>query len=266
MAYITVQKDVDVFVTDWGSGRPVVFIHGFPFSHRIFEPSMAILAQSGCRAIGLDLRGFGQSTKAWDGCDYDTWARDIAGVIQALDLQDVTLVGFSMGGAIAAHYVATQDVATQADPRVTKLVLWAAAAPIAAPTPEDKATISGFIQGILADPAHFAAAFIQQAFYQPLSDERLHFLTGLGTEATLRTLVRSQEELRDRNLVAELGAIQIPTLICHGIHDHVVPMAAAEAQQQLIQNATLLRFEASGHGIFYEEKDRLTEELLKFIG
>jgi non-heme chloroperoxidase len=261
MAYITVQHNVDVFVADWGSGKPIVFIHGFPFSHRIFEPSMLAVAEGGYRAIGLDLRGFGQSTKAWDGCDYDTWASDIHRVITSLDLQDVTLVGFSMGGAIAAHYVATQR-----DPRVTKLVLWGAAAPIAAPSPEDKATISGFIQGLLADQASFAAAFIKQAFYQPLSDERLQFLTRQGTEASLRTLVRSQEELRDRDLVAALGTIQIPTLICHGIHDTVVPMAAAKAQQQLIQGANLLPFEASGHGIFYEESDRLSQELLNFVG
>lgn len=261
MAYITVQNNVDVFVADWGSGRPIVFIHGFPFSHRIFEPLMLAVAEGGYRAIGLDLRGFGQSTKAWDGCDYDTWASDIHQVIKALDLQDVTLVGFSMGGAIAAHYVATQN-----DPRVTKLVLWAAAAPIAAPTAEDKATISGFIQGILADQASFAAAFIQQAFHQPPSAERLQFLTSLGTQASLRTLVRSQEELRDRDLVADLSTIEIPTLICHGIHDNVVPMAAAKAQQQLIQGTILLPFEASGHGIFYEENDRLNQELLNFVG
>ncbi|PSR18250.1 alpha/beta hydrolase [filamentous cyanobacterium CCP3] len=261
MAFITVAAEVNLFINDWGSGKPIVFVHGFPFSHRIFEPSMLALASQGYRAIGLDLRGFGQSTKTWDGCDYDTWASDIYAVIKALDLQDATLVGFSMGGAIAAHYAATLN-----DPRVTRLVLLGAAAPIAAPTPEDKATISGFIRGILADAAGFAATFIQQAFYQPLSPEQLQFLTSLGTQASLRTLVRSQEELRDRDLVAELTQIQLPTLICHGVHDKVVPLAAGEAQNQLIPDSALLRFEASGHGIFYEEKNRLSQELLNFVG
>jgi pimeloyl-ACP methyl ester carboxylesterase len=260
MPYITVASGIDVFVCDWGLGKPVLFVHGFPFSHRIFEHAMLALANHGYRAIGLDLRGFGQSTKAWDGCDYDTWASDIHQVIEALDVHDVTLVGFSMGGAIAAHYIATQ-----ADSRVTKLVLLGAAAPIAAPTPADKATISGLIQGTLADSASFSAAFIKQAFYQPLSDERLHFLTRMGTEASLRTLVRAQEELRDRDLVAEMSRIQLPTLICHGVHDKVVPIVAGEVQHQLIQGSTLLRFEQSGHGLFYEEKDRLSQELLSFI-
>ncbi len=243
MSYITVEPGVDLFVCDWGSGKPVLFVHGFPFSHRIFDHSMLVMAQHGYRAVGIDLRGFGQSAKPWNGCDYDTWVSDIHQVVSNLNLQDVTLVGFSMGGAIASHYVATQN-----DSRVTKLVLLGAAAPIAAPTPEDKATIAGFVQGILADPASFAAGFIKQAFHQPLSSEQLQVLTSMGTAASLRALVRSQEELRDRDLVAELGTIQVPTLICHGVHDRVVPIAAGEVQQQLIPAAKLLRFAESGQG------------------
>lgn len=261
MPYIEVEPTVEVFAQDWGSGKPVMLIHGFPFTHRIFEYQMIALAQQGYRAVGIDLRGFGQSDKPWNGNDYDTWVKDIHTVIEALDLQDVTLVGFSMGGAIAAYYVATQQ-----DSRVTKLMLLGAAAPIAAPQPEDKKMIEGFIQAILKDPASFSVGFVQQAFYQPLSPESLRFLAEMGTTASLHTLVRAQEELRDRNLVPEMNKIQIPTLICHGIHDKVVPISAGEAQQQLIKGATLLRFEESGHGIFYEEKERLTQELIKFVG
>lgn len=261
MTRINVESSVEVSIQDWGSGKPIVFIHGFPFSYRIFEYQMAALAQQGYRAIGIDLRGFGQSDKPWHGNDYDTWVSDIHRVIEKLDLQDVTLVGFSMGGAITAHYVATQF-----DPRVTKLILLGAAAPIAAPQPEDKKMIEGFIQAILADSASFAQGFVRQAFYQPLSSDLLRFFADMGTTASLRALVRAQEELRDRNLFQEMSKIQIPTLICHGVHDKVVPIAAGEAQQLMIQNATLLRFEKSGHGLFYEEKDRLTQELINFVG
>ncbi|MBW4646850.1 MAG: alpha/beta hydrolase [Goleter apudmare HA4340-LM2] len=260
MTCIEVESGIAVFVQDWGSGKPIMFIHGFPFSHRIFEYQMVALAQQGYRAIGIDLRGFGQSDKPWNGNDYDTWVSDIRQVIEALDLRDVTLVGFSMGGAITAHYAATQN-----DARVTQLVLLGAAAPIAAPQPEDKNQIEGFIQAILTDPANFAHNFVQQAFYQPLSPELLRFLAEMGTAVSLRTLVRAQEELRDRNLVPEMSNIQIPTLICHGVHDKVVPIAAGEAQQQLIKDAQLMRFEESGHGLFYEEKDRLTQALLSFV-
>ncbi len=261
MPYIEVEPNVRVFAQDWGTGKPIVFIHGFPFSHRIFEYQMAMLTQKGYRTVGIDLRGFGYSDKPWNGCDYETWVSDIRKVIETLDLQDVTLVGFSMGGAITTHYVGTQQ-----DTRVTKLMLLGAAAPIAAPQPEDKKMIEGFIQAILADPASFAYAFVQQAFYKPLSPESLQFLAVMGTTASLRALVRAQEELRDRNLVPEMNNIQLPTLICHGVHDKVVPIAAGEAQQQMIKGATLLRFEESGHGLFYEEKDRLNQELINFVG
>lgn len=87
----------------------------------------------------------------------------------------------------------------------------------------------------------------------------------MGTTASLHILVRAQEELRDRNLIPKMNKIQIPTLICHSIHDKIVPIAAGEAQQQLIKGATLIRFEESGHGIFYEEKERLTLELINFV-
>lgn len=261
MTRIEVESGIEVFVQDWGTGKPIVFIHGFPFSHRIFEYQMIALVQQGYRTIGIDLRGFGQSDKPWNGNDYDTWISDIRKVIEVLDLHDVTLVGFSMGGAITAHYVATQN-----DARVTQLVLLGAAAPIAAPNPEDKQLIEGFIQAILSDSAAFASNFVQQAFYHPLSAESLRFLAEMGTVTSLRTLIRSQEELRDRNLLPEIGDIQIPTLICHGVHDKVVPIAAGEAQQQLIKGAQLIRFEESGHGLFYEEKDRLTQALLSFVG
>lgn len=261
MPYIEVEPNVRVFAQDWGSGKSIVLIHGFPFTHRIFEYQMAMLAQKGYRTVGIDLRGFGQSDKPWNGCDYDTWVSDIRKVIEALDLRDVTLVGFSMGGAIASHYVATQTNA-----RVTKLVLLGAATPIAAPNPEDKQLLESLIQAALTDSANFAYGFVKKAFHQPLSDQMLQFLAEMGTVASLRVLVRALEELRDRNLVSEVSSIQIPTLICHGVHDTVVPIAAGEAQQQLIKGATLLRFEESAHGIFFEEKDRLVQELLNFVG
>lgn len=261
MPFIEVEPDVRVFAQDWGSGKPIVFIHGFPFSHRIFEYQMTMLAEKGYCTVGIDLRGFGQSDKPWHGCDYDTWVSDIAKVMDALDLRDVTLLGFSMGGAISAHYVGTQN-----DSRVTKLVLLGAATPIAAPNPEDKQSLDNLIQATLADSPQFAYGFVQNAFHKPISENLHQFYAGMGLTASLRALVRGLEELRDRNLVAEVSSIQLPTLICHGVHDAVVPIAAAEAQQQLIKDANLLRFEESAHGIFFEEKDRLIQELVNFIG
>jgi len=113
-----VTKGVNLFVQDWGRGKPIVFVHGWPYGHRIFEYQMMQLAKKGYRAIGFDLRGYGYSERPWEGNDYDTWAGDIGRVIKNLNLKDVTLVGYCMGGGLAAHYWATSK-----DPRVTKLVL-----------------------------------------------------------------------------------------------------------------------------------------------
>ncbi|MBD2056594.1 alpha/beta hydrolase [Oculatella sp. FACHB-28] len=115
------------------------------------------------------------------------------------------------------------------DSRVTKLVLLRAATPIAAPNPEDKQLLENLIQAVLADSATCAYAFVQKAFHQPLSQERLEFYAEMGTVASLRALVRTLEELCDRNLVSEVSNLQIPTLICHGVHDTVVSIAAGEA-------------------------------------
>lgn len=261
MSYIEVEPNIRVFAQDWGSGKPIVFIHGFPFSHRIFEYQMAMLAEKGYRTVGIDLRGFGQSDKPWNGCDYETWTSDIRKVIEALELRDVTLIGFSMGGAIATHYVGTQQ-----DSRVTKLALLGAATPIAAPKPDDKQLLENLIGAALADSASFAYGFVQNAFHKPISEKLHQFYADMGTTASLRALVRALEELRDRDLVAEVSSIQLPTLICHGIHDTVVPIAAGEAQAQLIKGSKFLRFESSAHGIFFEEKERLVQELVNFIG
>jgi non-heme chloroperoxidase len=258
--FIEVEAGVRVFIQDWGEGKPIVLVHGFPFNGRIFDAQTTELSERGYRTVTIDLRGFGRSDKTWAGNDYDTWAKDIRTVIETLDLRDAALVGFSMGGAVAAHYAATQT-----DGRVTKLILLAAAAPIAAPRPEDKQLIDGFIEGLKTDQHAFSTAFVQNAFSKPLSPEYLRFVSEMGGQASLRTLIRAQEELRSRDLVEEMSGIKIPTLICHGTLDKVVPFAAGEAQAQIIEGAKLVRFESSNHGLFYDERDKLTDEIAGFV-
>lgn len=261
MTFIEVEKNVRIFAQDWGAGKPVVFIHGFPFSHRIFERQMAHLALHNHRAIGIDLRGFGQSDKPW-AIDYDVWAHDIKSVLTELNVEDAALVGFSMGGAIAAHFVAAHN----SENRISKLILLGAATPIAAPEPENKAQLDQFIQYAISDQAAFSKAFVQNAFHRELSAENLAFYSQMGTDATIRAMVRGLEELRLHDLVQELTSINLPTLICHGTQDKVVPFAAGEAQHQLIKNSKLVRFEESGHGLFYDEAEKLNRELHSFVG
>jgi pimeloyl-ACP methyl ester carboxylesterase len=264
MATVDVGHGVRLFVQDWGTGKPIVFIHGWPFSHRQFEYQMVPLALRGFRVVGVDLRGFGYSDKPWTGHDYDTWAADVARVLAAFDLRDVTLAGFNMGGAIAMHYAATLN-----DPRVTRLALLAAAGPSLAQRPDHprgvpREQLDGMVRTEALDRARFKRQFGAQLFHKEVSAELARWLERIGLEASARASLRGLEELRDRDLRGELRGIRVPVRIFHGVHDQVVPFALGEEQAQLIRGATLVRFEDSGHALFYEERDKLTEELARF--
>lgn len=175
---------VQIFVQEWGdaNAKPVVFIHGWPFGHRIFEYQMSALAEEGFLTVGIDLRGFGASDKPWQGNDYDTWSSDVKAVIHGLSLRGVTLVGFSMGGAIATYLAAHHDT----DQRVSRLVLVGAPVPSSAPTPERRQAKEEAIRAVLADQAAFDRGFITNAFHTPPSPELLNFLVGIGTSASFR--------------------------------------------------------------------------------
>ena len=241
-------------------------MHGWPSNHLIFEAQSVALARRGYRVVAIDMRGFGQSDQPWDGNDYDTWASDIGAVLAALDLREVTLAGYSMGGAIAMHYVATHH-----DNRVTRLALLATAGPCLLVKPDNPQGLppqvfDGILQGIAADRPAFFSAYIPNLFVHPVSAAYGRWFEDVVLAASPYATLRGIEEGRDRDLRHELAAIRIPTRIFHGVKDQVVPFAFAEMQQRLIAGATLVRFEQSGHGLFLDEKDKLTDELAKFIG
>lgn len=262
--YIEVEPGVYNFVQDWGEGRPILFVHGWPLSHRMFDFQTMELPNRGIRAIAMDLRGFGRSTKTWE-LDYDIWARDIGKVIAELDLQDVTLAGFSVGGAIAIHYMAKYG-----DPRVSKLALLAAAGPKFTAGPDfaqglPREAVQGIIDGEKADPAKGKANFGKLFFSTEVSPELSRWYDNIGMKAPPHSTVRGMEELRDRDLRQEIGNINVPTRIFHGVHDKVVPFGLGQMQQSLIKGSTLVQFDIGGHAFCYEEKDKLNDELSRFV-
>ena len=244
--FIEVEPGVEIHVQDWGEGRPIVLVHGWPLSLRMFD------AQS-------------MELPTWEGLDYDTWASDVGRVISILGLKGVTLAGFSMGGAIAAHYAATSK-----DPRVAKLALLAAPVPAlkAGPGVPDGVPI-GTVQGIIdaehGDYAQAKSAFVGSFFSTDVSPELRRWYGDIGLQAPPRSTVRGFEEIRDRDLSDELRNIEIPTRIFHGVNDRIVPFALGQLQSRLIRDAKLVRFETGGHGFCYEERDRLNDELEKFV-
>ena len=259
MPRISVAKNVDLYVQDWGAGKTIVLVHGWLMDHRIFEYQMMALARRDCRVVAIDLRGFGQSDKPWEGNDYDTWAADLGKVIAELILRDVTLAGFSMGGAIAAHYIARRI-----DTRISKLALISAPLLNAYPKPEDKQAVESNIKLLQTERPRFMLDHVKGMINSPMSPENREWFASLSMQASLRACIRGLEELRDRDLRPVLGNIRMPTRLFHGTMDQIVPYATAEAQVKLIKGASLVPFENSGHAIFWDEKDRLVEELDKF--
>lgn len=259
MPMITVAKNVNLYVQDWGAGKTIVFIHGWPFDHRIFEYQMMSLARRDCRVVAIDLRGFGNSDKPWEGNDYDTWAADAGKVISELILRDVTLAGFSMGAAIAAHYVARRI-----DTRIAKLALISASSFSGTQKPEEKKTLEGHLQEVLEDKPRFMHDYVKGILQSPASQDYRNWLVSLGRDASLRACIRGLEELRDRDIRPSLGNIRIPTRFFHGVMDQFVPLSVAESQAKLIKGSTLVRFENSGHAVFRDEKEKLVDELERF--
>lgn len=266
--YVTVEPNVKVSVNDinpFGS-KTILFIHGWPANHKMFEYQYNQLISTGYRCIGIDTRGFGNSDKPLDGYNYDRLADDILAVVQTLQLQNFTLVGHSTGGAIAIRYMARHH-----GYGVSKLVLAASAAPSLIQRPnfpygqkaEDIET--NFIQETYQDRPKMLRNFGDIFFYKKVSQPFSDWFFDLGLQAASWSTIAIAKTWITESLFDDLPTIQVPTLIMHGIHDQVVPYDLGVVQHQGIKNSSLITFENSGHGLFYDERDRFNWELIQFV-
>ncbi|HVX02955.1 MAG TPA: alpha/beta hydrolase [Nitrososphaera sp.] len=271
MPLVKVRGDVSLYVEDTGkSGKPVVFIHGWPLSQQIFEYQFMQLHREGYRCVGIDLRGFGRSDKPWSGYVYDTFAGDIEGVMTALDLHDATLVGFSMGGAIARRYAARYLPSD----RVSGVVFMSAAAPCFTkredfPHGLEKSDCDNLIAQSLKDRAKMVADFAKIFFRNEdsQSKELKDWLFSINMQASLYSTVKCLEELRDADLRADMQRInekKLPVAIFHGTKDRICPFDLAEAMNEGIKGSKLVAFGNSEHGLNIEEKEKANEQLIKF--
>jgi non-heme chloroperoxidase len=266
--YIKVAPNIVNYVEDIKptGKKTILFLHGWPANHKMFEYQFTYLAQQGIRCVGIDFRGFGLSDKPLEGYDYDTLADDIRSVIEALELQNITLAGHSTGGAIAIRYMARHNGFG-----VSKLALLASAAPSLIQRPYfpfglKKEDVEKIIQGTYQDRPDMLREFGNQFFFQNLTEPFKEWFFQLGLQAAnWATAAVANSWLNEEGLFNDLGKIQVPTLILHGIHDRVCLFPLAEAQRQGIKNSKLIPFQFSGHGLFKDEKDKVNEELLKFI-
>ena len=263
--YMEVAKNVRLHVTDVGKGRPVVLIHGFPLSDEMYEYQYEALAKAGFRAIGITMRGFGQSDKPGIGYSYDTYADDIKSVLDQLQLDNVVLGGFSMGGAVSIHYMARHHGA-----HVGKLALFAAAAPCWTKQPSffTKDDINNLIALSSTSRPELYEAFGKKftATSASLSAGIGAWLGVINLQASGYAVLQMLAVLRDADETDNLKAVTVPTLILQGRLDNIVSYQMAEQLNKAIPNSKLVPFEKSGHALFVEEADKFNKELIDFAG
>ncbi|TCL57460.1 non-heme chloroperoxidase [Hydrogenispora ethanolica] len=266
--YICVETGVNIYVEDINreGRRTILFVHGWPANHRMFEYQFAALGRQGYRCIGLDTRGFGNSDKPAHGYSYDRMADDIRAVVEALQLQDITLGGHSTGGGVAIRYMARHN-----GYGVAKLALFAAAAPSLIQRPYfpyglQRQAVEQIIAATHNDRPQMLRDFGNMFFFQHVTEALADWFFQMGLQAAnWATAAVAESWLDEEELFTDLGKINVPTLILHGIHDRVCRFPLAEAQHQGIAGSRLVPFEESGHGLFYDQRDKFNEELARFV-
>lgn len=267
MPYIEVEKNVRIYVEDLdpGTERTALFIHGWPVNQQMFEYQFDQLPKCGFRCVSMDLRGFGKSDRPWRGYTYNRLADDVRLVIEALCLEDLTLVGFSVGGAIAARYMARHN-----QYGVSKLALASAAIPVFTKRPDYPyglpiSEVNKLVVQTYADRPKMLRDFGDIFFHSKVGPEFMNWFQGLGLQASGHATAMTLLSLRDEDLRKDLPQITVPTCILHGVHDQVVPFPSAEQAHRYIRRSALIPFENSGHGLFYDELEKFNNCLLQFL-
>ncbi|MCJ7987951.1 alpha/beta hydrolase [Priestia sp. OVL9] len=256
--FVTVEAGVNLYIEDInpGGNKTIVFIHGWPLSHEQFEYQFDVLPALGYRCIGIDWRGFGKSDKPFSGYTLDRLADDIRTVVGTLQLENFTIVGHSMGGAISIRYMSRYN-----GYGVSKLVLVSAAAP----TGFTAETANNFLKENLNDRPKMMQDVTDDFFFQYVTRPFSDWFFQMGLQAAGWSTAAIIITLRDENLNEDLPKIVAPTLIIHGIHDKVIPFEQANEMNRKIKNSQLVPFKYSGHGPFWEERDKFNQLLSQFI-
>lgn len=269
--YIQTAPGINIYVQDYGQGKPVILIHGWPLSNEMWEYQIENLVENNFRVITYDRRGFGKSSKPWFGYDYDSLADDLNAIIEQLNLEEITLVGFSMGGGEVARYFSRF-----AGKGVSKAVLISSILPFLLQTEDNPDGVSEehgkeTAQKIKEDRISFLENFGKTFFglsliNKPISSDLLNYYKMLASFASPRASLECAKSFSTTDFREEMVKINVPTLVIHGDEDKTVPIGISSAKATaLIPKNTYLVYEDAPHGLFYTEKERLNEDLLAFL-
>jgi non-heme chloroperoxidase len=262
---------IEICYEDHGSGSPVVLIHGWPLSGRSWENQVPALIEAGHRVVTYDRRGFGDSSQPWDGYDYDTFAADLNALLTELDLRDVTLVGFSMGGGEVARYLSTYG-----SERVAKAVFASAVPPYLYRSDDnpdgalDDATIQSFLDGVTQDRIAFLDGFATNFFTAGkdllVSEPERQYAVDIAAFASPKGTLECIKAFSYTDFRDDLPKVDVPTLVIHGDSDGIVPFDASGARTaELIKGAQLHVIKGGPHGINASHAQEFNSALLDFL-
>jgi non-heme chloroperoxidase len=272
MSYVTTADGTQIYYKDWGSGRPVVFSHGWPLNADSWDYQMLFLATHGFRCVAHDRRGHGRSSQSWHGNEMDTYADDLATVIDALDLRDIVLVGFSTGGGEVVRYIGRHGTT-----RVFKVVLVSAVPPLMVQRDDNPggvplSTFDEIRVGSLADRSQLYRELADGPFFGqnrpgaciPQGTRDAFWLRGM--QSGHRNAYECIAAFSETDFRGDLARIDVPALVIHGDDDQVVPFeVGGKASAALIPRAQLEVYPGAPHGITDTHKERLGDDLLEFI-
>ena len=273
MPYAKAKDGTMLYYKDWGSGDPIVLLHGWPLTADTWDDAACALVEAGKRCIMPDRRGFGRSDQPWDGHDYDTYADDVAAILEDAGVSEpVALVGFSMGGGEVARFLTKQGAS-----RVSKAVLISSVVPYMLQTDDNpdgvpQSTFDTMTEGMKKDRAHFFTGFFKTFFGEglltnPVSNEVEMNAWRQSMMAGLRPTLAAAKAFATTDFRPDLASFTVPTLVIHGTTDKTVPIdATGRVVAREVPGAQLIEYEGSAHGLFAIDKQRLTDDLVAFLG
>ncbi len=271
MTMIPTRDGHGLYVKNWGSGRPVVLIHGWPLSADSWDYHAMKIADAGYRVVAYDRRGFGRSDQPFGDYDYDSLSDDLSDVMTALDVDDATIIGFSMGGGEVVRYMSRH-----AGRHVKQCGLISSVVPYMLKTDDnphgvEQAVFDGMRAALLADRPKFFADFFKDFFgvglvSHPVSDQYLQWTRSVAMQASLKATLACANSFATTDFRLDLDAVTVPTLIVHGTADATVPIdASSRPAAKAIPSAVLKEYEGAPHGLLATHKDQLVDDLLAFL-